>query len=815
MQHSVRPTFLIFFGAVLAVCAWAAVVVFNWTVRKLARTAWPPRWLAVAARAVVLTFAACAALGMFYAVFVEPNWPAVERVRLESAKLPPHARPIRIVQISDVHSERIARLEERLPDMIAAEKPDLIAFTGDAVNGADGIPVFNRFIRRIAKLAPTFVIYGNNHAGSRKAELMEGAAVREVMSWQAEIIEVRGVTVRIVASAWVGHSRIPKEVDPSSQQMLTILLCQSPGEGAKVVAGSGVDLCLAGDTHGGQIRLPFYGAVSGSERDRKYLAGLYRVDNTWLYVNRGIGMNNPGPPMRFGVRPEITVVDISPGAEMSMARRSAKQQSAGKTDEPVTVATADKDVVPEEGAERELSTAGKAKPTEAPTVPGPVVQRPAGAVTAKKPVQETSPEVRTPTEIKPKEPTKQTSPSRVPPEDAGKRAPNEDKSPPDPAPGKTPGKALPVPDTPKAGTLVMESSPAECIVHIPGADLNQEPKRQEVAEYSDIPVGTHQARFTASGKTLSHTIDVAPGARIRLRLHFDRGTVVEETTVGLRRTLDLDLGGGVRLKLVRIPGGKFMMGSPASEKSRSDDEGPCQEVAISKPFYAGVTEVTQSQFAAFVGGSQYMTDAQKRAAAGKTHEAYSWDRRRHQSYRGFTQPAGSPVVNVSWNDAAAFCKWLSRRSDRGVRLPTEAEWEYACRAGMKTAYQWGDDPAAGGGWCNAADQTGKKVFPSWTTFTWQDGYVFTAPAAEFKANAFGLYDMHGNVWEWCSDWYDRKYYGSTPRRDPLGPATGKQRVLRGGSWSGGPQTCRSASRFRREPNYWDLNIGFRVVVEAD
>ena len=806
MQHSVRPTFLIFFGGVLAVCAWSAVVVFNWIVRKLKRTAWPPRWLAIGARAAVLTFAACAALGMFYAVFVEPNWPAVEHVRLESDKLPPGARPIRIVQVSDLHCEGTARLEERLPDMIAAEKPDLIVFTGDAVNGAEGIPVFNRFIRRVAKLAPTFVIYGNNHAGPRESELMEGAGVREVMSWQAEIIEIRGVTVRVVASAWARHNRVPKAAGPFAPEMLTILLCQSPGEGAKVVAGSGVDLCLAGDTHGGQVRLPFYGAVGGSERDRKYLAGLYRVDDTWLYVNRGIGMHNPGPPMRFGARPEITVVDISPGAETSMARHNAKQKSAGKTDEPVTVATADKDATPKEGVEREPSTAGKEKPTK--------------AATARKPVQKTSPEVPAPVEVPATTPTKQTSPKEPkeqPQKVTPKPVPTEDTSPPGPPPPsrETPSKAPPVPDTPKAGTLVIESSPAECIVHIPGAELNQERKKQEVDKYSDIPPGKHHARFTASGKTLSHTIDVAPGAKIRLLVDFDRGTVVEETTVGLRRTLDLDLGGRVRMKLVRVPAGKFMMGSPASEKGRSGDEGPCREVRISKPFYAGVTEVTQSQLAAFVRESGYMTSAQKRAAAGRRYGSDSLQDRKRRSYRGFVQPPGSPVVSVSWNDAMAFCKWLSRRSDHNVRLPTEAQWEYACRAGTKTAYQWGDDPAAGRGWCNAADQAGKKVFPTWKTFRWQDGFVFTAPAAEFKANAFGLHDMHGNVWEWCNDWYGEKYYGSAPRRDPLGPATGKQRVLRGGSWTGGPQTSRSASRFRREPNYWDVNIGFRVTVDAN
>ena len=158
------------------------------------------------------------------------------------------------------------------------------------------------------------------------------------------------------------------------------------------------------------------------------------------------------------------------------------------------------------------------------------------------------------------------------------------------------------------------------------------------------------------------------------------------------------------------------------------------------------------------------------------------------------------MVNVSWNDAVAFCKWLSKKEGKTYRLPTEAEWEYACRAGTTTRYYSGDDPETLAKVGNVADAAAKAKFPDWRwTIKANDGYVFTAPVGKFKPNAFGLYDMHGNAWQWCADWYGEEYYAKSPVDDPTGPDTGDFRVLRGGFWGGWPNYTRSATRVRDFP----------------
>ncbi|MFI5377711.1 MAG: SUMF1/EgtB/PvdO family nonheme iron enzyme [Tepidisphaerales bacterium] len=286
------------------------------------------------------------------------------------------------------------------------------------------------------------------------------------------------------------------------------------------------------------------------------------------------------------------------------------------------------------------------------------------------------------------------------------------------------------------------------------------------------------------------------------------------------RDLTLDLGNGVTMKLVHIPAGKFLMGSPNDEKGRFDSE-TRHEVTISKPFYMGVTHVTVDQFAQFVKESQYQTDAEKDGWAvgfeiryGKldvrTIDGCSW---RNPS---FEQKGDHPVVQVSWNDANAFCDWLSKKSGKTVVLPTEAQWEYACRAGSKTAYPWGDNPDDGKGWANASDQSLKTKLPNapadCSFFSWDDGFAFTSPVGSFKANPFGLYDMIGNARQWCQDRYG--HYDAGAATDPRGANTGSLRVLRGGSWRSAPERCRSASRDWDGPGYRLDSYGFRVVVAA-
>jgi len=240
-----------------------------------------------------------------------------------------------------------------------------------------------------------------------------------------------------------------------------------------------------------------------------------------------------------------------------------------------------------------------------------------------------------------------------------------------------------------------------------------------------------------------------------------------EPSQGKSKELTLDLGGGVTVKLALIPAGKFMMGSPDSEKGRVVNEGPQHEVTISKPFYMGVTEVTQAQYEAVMGTNL-------------------------SNFKG----EANPVEQVSWNDAEGFCKKLSDKTRQAVRLPTEAEWEYACRAGTATAFSFGD-----------AD----SVLGDYAWYSANSGNT-THPVGQKKPNAWGLYDMHGNVWEWCADWYGDYPKGAVT--EPQGPASGTSRVLRGGSWVWDPEYCRSAKRRDDTPDGRDYGCGFRVVVSV-
>lgn len=284
------------------------------------------------------------------------------------------------------------------------------------------------------------------------------------------------------------------------------------------------------------------------------------------------------------------------------------------------------------------------------------------------------------------------------------------------------------------------------------------------------------------------------------------------------REMILDLGDKVTLKLVEVPPGKFIMGSPVTEKDRQRDEDQ-HEVTISKPFYMGTTHVTVDQFAAFAKESGYKTDAEKGGWSYGVRlkylkyelwslEGISWRK------PTFDQKGDHPVVHISWNDAKAFCDWLSKKSGKRVELPTEAQWEYACRAGTTTAYPWGDNPDDGKGWANGADQSLKPKLRTENAFMlffgWNDGHVFTSPVASFKANAFGLYDMPGNAAQWCEDRAGN--FDKGPATDPTGAKTGELRVMRGGSWYASPRYCRSASRGRGNPIDRLAYVGFRVVV---
>jgi formylglycine-generating enzyme required for sulfatase activity len=288
------------------------------------------------------------------------------------------------------------------------------------------------------------------------------------------------------------------------------------------------------------------------------------------------------------------------------------------------------------------------------------------------------------------------------------------------------------------------------------------------------------------------------------------------------------------MKLTLVPSGEFMMGSDESAEVTAaffvicgvdflradffENEHPQHRVRITKPFYLGTYHVTRGQFRQFAADTEYKTDAEK----GKKPGAWGWNSdtntvgfNEKYSWRntGFEQTDEHPVVNLSWNDAVAFCKWLSNKEGKTYRLPTEAEWEYACRAGTTTRYYNGDDPAMLAKVGNVADATFMAKFPEDKGgIEASDGYVFTSPVGSFKPNAFGLYDMHGNAWEWCQDWFGSGYYAKSPTDDPTGPTTGSYHVDRGGCWYCKAYRCRSAYRGGTSLGCGDYFVGFRVAM---
>ncbi|WP_231502219.1 formylglycine-generating enzyme family protein [Paracidovorax avenae] len=243
----------------------------------------------------------------------------------------------------------------------------------------------------------------------------------------------------------------------------------------------------------------------------------------------------------------------------------------------------------------------------------------------------------------------------------------------------------------------------------------------------------------------------------------------------------------------------------ASRLSALADEAPVHTVRITRAFYLGQTEVTVGQFRRFVQASGYRAESEADGTGGYGYNpAYDpansargdafEGRDLRYSWRdpGFAQGDDHPVVNVTWHDAHALAAWLSATEGHRYRLPTEAEWEYACRAGQAARYGHGDDPAALPRHANTFDQDAAPYWPRWhaQAVPGHDGHAFTAPVAGYPANAFGLHDMSGNVWEWVSDWHADDAYARSVQDDPQGPATGTVRVRRGGSWHTWPLYAR-------------------------
>jgi formylglycine-generating enzyme required for sulfatase activity len=360
---------------------------------------------------------------------------------------------------------------------------------------------------------------------------------------------------------------------------------------------------------------------------------------------------------------------------------------------------------------------------------------------------------------------------------------------------------------------------------------------------SELPVKGRRYRLTAQEYAGTLYFDVAAGRLVKLerrhhvaldftgaaeqgggsqttlltvRVHDHNPLLVKLPKVGPPADPKLPPSGtnSVGMRLVGIPAGKFWMGSPDDEADRFRTE-DLREVEITQPFYMGAHEVTVGQFRKFVEETGYQTAAERDGlgAAGWNAQKQEMEVSTRYSWKepGYPQTDDHPVVLVDWKDAKAFCEWLSKKEKRVYRLPTEAEWEYCCRAGTTTRYYSGDDADGVAAYGNVSDQSAKKLFPTWQALGVSDGHVFPAPVGSYKPNAWGLYDMHGNANEWCEDWYWD--YDKREVRDPKGPPISDRKVARGGSWVDFPQHCRSAYRNAFEQSSRSLTVGFRVVLE--
>jgi formylglycine-generating enzyme required for sulfatase activity len=283
--------------------------------------------------------------------------------------------------------------------------------------------------------------------------------------------------------------------------------------------------------------------------------------------------------------------------------------------------------------------------------------------------------------------------------------------------------------------------------------------------------------------------------------------------------VDVETTNSIGMKFVLVPPGEFEMGSTQEEvdrllkeakeenyatwyRERVPPEAPRHRVRLTKPFYLGACEVTVGAFRRFVADTGYKTDAEKDGEGGLGfNEKGVWAPNPEFVWHNpsFAEPDSRPVVNVSWNDAEAFCQWLSGKEGKKYRLPTEAEWEYACRAGSTLHYCFGDDATTLEEHAWYSRNSGNK----------------THPVGEKKPNAWGLYDMHGNVTECCADWYDSGSYANSSPQDPAGPRAGRWRVHRGGSWYLPAGHCRSATRNHDPPGHGTYLLGLRICRVAD
>ncbi|WNJ19793.1 formylglycine-generating enzyme family protein [Pontibacter sp. G13] len=362
------------------------------------------------------------------------------------------------------------------------------------------------------------------------------------------------------------------------------------------------------------------------------------------------------------------------------------------------------------------------------------------------------------------------------------------------------------PPTPKGDTFVLLLCDTYAWVELNGKIVGYQAPRQ-LRKYA-VKGGVAHLRIRNAWADKTYEVNVKKGRQHLLELYMRE----QEAPFAFNRQQPAG-------EMAAVKGGSYWMG----EQKKFGTDHQVHQVHV-EPFMMGRYEVTVGQFAEFVQVSGYLTDADRGGGSHVCRESGEWELKeavnwKHDS-QGNPRPKSEyhhPVIHVSWNDAVAYCRWLSRASGESYRLPTEAEWEYAARnRGKRLEYAWGTGMPAGKDGGNVADETAKRKFDDWQIFQgFDDGHVFTAPVGSFPPNALGLYDLTGNVWEWCADWYDSHYYQKSPTYDPKGATDGPERVMRGGSWYNKPNYARVTFREKSSPSNRSDAIGFRVAKSIE
>ncbi len=366
----------------------------------------------------------------------------------------------------------------------------------------------------------------------------------------------------------------------------------------------------------------------------------------------------------------------------------------------------------------------------------------------------------------------------------------------------------------KVGTFILRSVPLKATVYID----NKEMGKTDI-KVGNFPVGNHTVKFVFKNKELKGSFQLNSNESLKLKGHFKKNEILNETEIEKkeeeRKRLEVErkrkkyqkrkVTNSLGMEFVYIPPGTFIMGSPSGEKGREKDEKQ-HRVTLTKGFYMQTTEVTVGQWREFILDSGYKTQAETGGGAwigsGSKWEkknGYYWDN------PGFSQSESHPVTCVSWNDVWEFINWINRKEGKSYKLPTEAEWEHAGRAGSTTAFANGDISEIKCGYDLNLNAMG------WYCY---NANKRTHPVAQKNANAWGLYDMHGNIWEWCQDSCEWKngVVNDTYRDgivDPLN-TNGSSRVSRGGCWDDNARHCRSANRRGCPPGDRATDMGFRL-----